>query len=84
MGPRLVCTTERSSHCVADNMSAQALAHLTQLSLLELGANRVQHLQPLQGLTQLQELWLGDNHISSLGWILSCAPSIAVQIHHRK
>ena len=65
----LLCSAATCSPCA----SMQAVAHLTQLTLLELGANRIQNLQPLQGLTNLQELWLGDNHISSLEWLTSYA-----------
>lgn len=48
----------------------QDLAHLSNLTSLELGGNRISDLEGLDSLYQLEELWLGRNRIeaiSSLG-----------------
>lgn len=45
---------------------AEGIGHLTALTLLELGSNRLRELGPIAGLTGLRELWLGRNRLASL------------------
>ncbi|GFR45487.1 hypothetical protein Agub_g6831 [Astrephomene gubernaculifera] len=44
-----------------------ALSHLTALTLLELGSNRIRTVEGLEQLTGLRELWLGRNRITQIG-----------------
>lgn len=41
-----------------------SISHLTKLTVLELGSNRIRSLEGLTTLTELRELWLGRNRIS--------------------
>ncbi|EFJ51655.1 hypothetical protein VOLCADRAFT_103293 [Volvox carteri f. nagariensis] len=43
-----------------------ALSHLTSLTLLELGSNRIRVIEGIASLTGLQELWLGRNRITNV------------------
>ena len=45
---------------------AEGIGHLTALTLLELGSNRLRDLGPIASLTGLRELWLGRNRLTSL------------------
>jgi Leucine Rich repeats (2 copies) len=47
-------------------LQAEGIGHLTALTLLELGSNRLRDLGPIAGLIGLRELWLGRNRLSSL------------------
>jgi protein phosphatase 1 regulatory subunit 7 len=51
---------------VLSTTQAEGIGHLTALTLLELGSNRLRELGPIAGLTGLQELWLGRNRLASL------------------
>ena len=44
----------------------QAVQQFTNLRLLELGSNKIRHMAGLEGLAQLQELWLGRNRIADI------------------
>ena len=46
------------------HLCSQGVSHLTDLRLLELGSNKIRHMEGLQGLANLHELWLGRNRIS--------------------
>ena len=44
----------------------QAVDHMTNLRLLELGSNKLRQIQGLGTLHSLQELWLGQNRITNM------------------
>lgn len=44
----------------------QAVQHLTNLRLLELGSNKIRLITGLEPLQKLQELWLGQNRIPQI------------------
>lgn len=48
------------------NSPAQAVDHMTNLRLLELGSNKLRQIQGLGTLHSLQELWLGQNRITNM------------------
>ena len=44
----------------------QAVQHLTNLRLLELGSNKIRQINGLEPLQNLQELWLGQNRVTQI------------------
>lgn len=60
--------------CIA--LQAEGIEHLSSLTLLELGSNRLKSLEPIAGLTRLRELWLGRNRLASLEGLSGCAAAL--------
>ena len=50
-----------------ETVAAENVTCFPNLEILELGANRLRTVPSLRGLTQLRELWLGKNKITSMG-----------------
>lgn len=59
------------SHCVPQVTAIAALSHLTTLTLLELGSNRIRVIEDISTLTELRELWLGRNRINKIDGLAS-------------
>lgn len=57
-------------------LQAEGIEHLSSLTLLELGSNRLKSLEPIAGLTRLRELWLGRNRLASLEGLSGCAVAL--------
>ncbi|CAH9101941.1 unnamed protein product [Cuscuta epithymum] len=58
----------------------EEIEHFQELSILELGSNRLRVMENLQTLINLQELWLGRNRIRAINLCgLKCIKKISIQ-----